>query len=80
LVLGYRLLVIVLCGTKAMTNHQSPITNHQCTMFAPNNKPDDVPVPPDRQPPAPVEEPPDTPSKTPDAPVREPGPTPPKRL
>ncbi|HET8668760.1 MAG TPA: hypothetical protein VFM10_12325 [Terriglobales bacterium] len=40
----------------------------------------DLPVPPDRTPDAPVEEPPDAPQNEPDAPVREPGPTPPKRL
>lgn len=38
------------------------------------------PVPPDRDPGAPVEEPPDKPTQIPDAPVREPGPKPPERL
>jgi len=41
---------------------------------------DDVPLPPDQKPPAPVEEPPDGPVQTPDAPVREPGPSPERRL
>lgn len=49
-------------------------------MFLRDNDPDDIPVPPDRTPDAPVKEPPDAPQNEPDAPVREPGPTPPKRL
>jgi len=44
------------------------------------SNPDDIPVPPDRQPDAPVKEPPDPPEQSPPSPVREPGPTPPKRL
>lgn len=54
---------------------QSP--NHQIVR---ENDPDDVPVPPDRKPEAPVEEPPDAPHSEPNAPVREPGPEPQRRL
>jgi hypothetical protein len=41
---------------------------------------DDPPLPPDREPEAPVEEPPTKPQTEPNAPVREPGPPQPKRL
>jgi hypothetical protein len=40
----------------------------------------DVPLPPDSEPPTPVEEPPDRPQQEPPAPVREPDPTPPDHL
>lgn len=49
-------------------------------MLARSNNPDDIPVPPDTTPNAPVEEPPDRPLTEPDAPVREPDPEQPKRL
>jgi hypothetical protein len=39
-----------------------------------------VPLPPDSEPPTPVEEPPDRPQQEPPAPVREPDPTPPDHL
>jgi hypothetical protein len=41
---------------------------------------DEPVVPPDRIPPAPIEEPPERPQTEPDAPVREPEPEQPKRL
>lgn len=40
----------------------------------------EIPVPPDSEPPAPVEEPPDSPQDEPQAPVREPDATPPDHL
>lgn len=40
----------------------------------------DVPIPPDSEPPEPIEEPPDSPQEEPQAPVREPDPTPPDHL